>query len=175
MRKLSLSGLVILSLIMIPTHSQPNAGHQAPGRSGATNSKDERFWRGAFEQVHRGLATVDACRGRLTDYCSWERLKSREESEVRAFRDYLDAKRRGEDVKDPLEGKVYVPKECQKLFEGYPEEVTPRPDPDAPDSCLTRVTALIDAIDEVASYWEQRREELEREARQNAVPMSWRQ
>jgi len=175
MRKLSLSGLLLLSLITLPAHPQPNAADSAPATSGAANTQDERFWRGAFERVHKGLAAVDACRGRLQDYCSWERLKSREASEVQAFREYLDAKHRGEDARDPLDGKVYVPKECQQLFEDHPDEVTPRPDPDGPDSCLTRVTALIKAIDEVASYWEQRREELESEARLNAVPMSWRQ
>jgi hypothetical protein len=174
--------LVVISLSLVLLNAPLWAGEQPPASPppaskslDGTQDRSEQSWRNSFRQLHRGLAAVEACRARLPDYCSWEYRKSREESEIQAFREYIDAKRRGEDVKDPLEGKVYVPKECEDLFDEYPDSVTLRPDPAAPDSCRTRVATLIRAIDEVARYWKLRRGELEREARRNAVPRSWRE
>jgi hypothetical protein len=135
----------------------------------------ERYWRNAFQQVRGGLDSLEPCRATLPDYCSWEYWESRNESDARAYRAYLEAKRRGEPAEDPLARKIYIPEACQKLFDTYPEGVTVEADPDAPHSCPGRISALVEAIDKVEAYWRERGEELEREAHYATVPRHWRE
>ena len=167
MKRLGL-GLLMLMLAASLGAEEP----AAPEPSGALG---EAYWRNSFRSLHAAFDAIVACRETLSDYCLWERIKSREPAEVEAYQEYLDAKRRGEDARDPLAGKVYVPEACEKLFETHPEPVRPRTADDASDSCLTRTRALIAEIDRVNGYWSRRREELERLARDHAVPRSWRQ
>ena len=134
----------------------------------------EKYWRKAFERVRAGLDAVTSCRARLPDYCSWEYWESRGETEARAYKEYLEAKRRGEDVEDPLAKKIYVPEPCQELFRSYPDDMKVEADPEAPHSCPARLAVLTEAIDTVERYWREQHEQLETEAQHDAVPRHWR-
>ena len=135
----------------------------------------EAHWRNAFERVREGLETAAACRARLPDYCSWEYWESRGETEAKAYKEYLEAKRRGENPEDPLARKIYVPESCQKLFDGYPEGGRVEADPEAPHSCPARLAVLTEAIDGAERHWREQGEKLATEARQAAVPRHWRE
>ena len=157
--------LVALLLIAAPANAQSNETHGGHG---------EARWRKAFQQVRSGLDAVAACRARLPDYCSWEYWESRGETEAKAYKAYLEAKRRGETPEDPLAHKIYVPEPCQKLFRGYSETVAIKADPEAPHSCPARLAVLTEAIDRVEKHWREERERLKTEARHAAVPRHWR-
>ena len=157
--------LVALLLIAAPAHAQSKKTHGGPG---------EAHWRKAFKQVQSGHAAAAACRARLPDYCSWEYWESRGETEAKAYRVYLEAKRRGETPKDLLAYKIHVPEPCQKLFDGYPGTVAIKADPKAPHSCPARLAVLTEAIDRVEKHWAEERERMETEARHAAVPRHWR-
>ncbi len=157
--------LVVLLLIAAPANAQYNETHGSHG---------EAHWRNAFERVREGLEMAAACRARLPDYCSWEYWESHGETEAKAYKEYLEAKRRGENPEDPLARKIYVPDSCQKLFDGYPEGGRVEADPEAPHSCPARLAVLTEAIDGAETHWREERERLETEARHAAVPRHWR-
>ncbi len=152
-----------------PVTSSSDASAETYGGQG------ERYWQNAFQQVRGGLDSLEPCRATLPDYCSWEYWESRNESDARAYRAYLEAKRRGEPAEDPLARKIYIPEACQKLFDTYPEGITIEAAPDAPHSCPARISVLVEAIDKVGAYWRERGEELEREAHYATVPRHWRE
>ena len=131
----------------------------------AQTERQAADWRQDFQALERADTSLAACRAELPEYCSWEYRKSREESETTAFREYLDARARGESVDDPLAGKVYVPAACQELFETLSPPPVPHGDPGKPETCLSRTNALLAAIAGVERYWETKRLVLEREAR----------
>ncbi|MFQ5513097.1 MAG: hypothetical protein ACE5FG_01570 [Myxococcota bacterium] len=170
------SMLVLIPSLMLSTQAagEPPANSQASGSPTLEDGPSEASWREAFDELHEALTLLGRCRAGLDDYCSWEYRKSREESEVQAFREYLEARRRGEDVEDPLANKVYVPEACQELFDRHPEEIVARPDGSLPEGCRRRFEALTREIDRVERYWTERGEELERRARQAGIPKAWR-
>ncbi len=164
-------GVLLLSVmipLLVEAQNEPAVGAEASGARG------EAYWRHAFDDLRKGFDALESCRARLPDYCSWEYYRSREESSAEAYRLYLEAKRRGQPATDPLAGKVLVPDECQQLFNRYPEKIQLVPDPDRPESCLTRSAVLIETVDRVAAYWAKRRTDLETAARLEAVPRDWR-
>ncbi len=164
-------GVLLLSVmipLLVEAQNEPAVGAEPSGARGET------YWRHAFDDLRKGFDALESCRARLPDYCSWEYHHSRDESSAEAYRLYLAAKRTDHPATDPLAGKVLVPDDCQQLFDGYPEKIQLVPDPDRPESCLTRSEVLIEAIDGVAAYWEKRRTDLESAARQEAVPRDWR-
>ena len=135
---------------------------------------EELRWRQSFHQVRKGLAAIDACRARLPDYCSWEYYRSRGDSEVQAYKKYLDARKRGEDVEDPQAGRIFVPPECRTVFETYPGKIELREDRNASSSCRTRIAVLIESIERVESHWTERSAALKASARNAGVPDAWR-
>ena len=174
--------LACVALLIVSLSSPAYVAGDEKSAAGASDASaetygghDEPYWRNAFQQVRDGLDALEPCRATLPDYCSWEYWESRNESDARAYRAYLEAKRRGEPAEDPLARKVYIPEACQKLFDTYPEEISVEADPDAPDSCPERIRVLVEAIDKVEAYWRERGDELEREAHYAAVPRHWRE
>jgi len=160
-----------LGALLLIAVSVPGSG----GADGTYGGQGERYWRKAFERVRGGLASVADCRARLPDYCSWEYWESRGEAEAAAYKAYLAAKRRGEEVEDPLARTIHVPAPCQELFDGYPGGVRVEADPEAPHSCPARLGVLTEAIDGVEGYWREQGERLETAARHAAVPRHWRE
>ena len=159
-------------LLLLATLIAPRAQAQSPETYGGHG---QAHWSKAFKQVRNGLAAAAACRATLPDYCSWEYWESRGDAEAQSYKQYLEAKRRGENPEDPLAHKIHVPEACQKLLDVYPERVEIKADPDAPHSCPARLAVLVEAIERIETYWRQERERLETEARHAAVPRHWRE
>ena len=89
----------VLMLGLVMALSSPGAVAQTDDTvpaAPADGVKSEKEWRAAFRSARDGEASVVACRAKLSDYCSWEYYRSREESEVQAYHEYLAARRRGE-------------------------------------------------------------------------------
>ena len=161
-----LAGVALLLLTMTPT-SLAGADPSSP--------RDEQYWRSAFRGVRDASDALENCHMTLADYCTWERLESHKRSETDRYQAYLEARRRGEHAEDPLATKVYVPEACQRALDTSPRTLRVETTPDAPQSCRTRINALLAAIESVEVYWNERAEQLEQEARHAAVPHRWRE